>query len=88
MSISIDNSAFERGTDPVFQFLTLEQAMRIVAHRGDSDLQNRIEELAAKANEGLLSENEESEYHGYARANKFLAVLQAKARKIIAQSKK
>jgi uncharacterized protein YnzC (UPF0291/DUF896 family) len=55
-----------------------------VAFRGNETIQNRIEELAAKVNEGELTNDEQSEYHGYVRANKFLAIMQAKARKLLA----
>lgn len=83
---SIDNSAFDRGTDPILQFFTVDQARGIVAYRGDDKLQERIEELARKADEGELTEAERSEYQGYVRANKFVATLQAKARKLLTSS--
>jgi hypothetical protein len=84
MSTSIDTDAFDRGTDPILQFFTVDQARGIVQYRGDAALQTRIEELAAKANEGELTPEEQAEYEGYVRANKFMAILQAKARKLLA----
>lgn len=84
MTLTIDTAAFDRGTDPILQFFTLDQARGIVQYRGDAALQKRIEELAAKANEGELTPDERAEYEGYARANKFMAILQAKARKLLA----
>ena len=54
-SISIDNSAFDRGTDAILQFFTVEQARGIVAYRGNAAIEGRIEELACKANEGELT---------------------------------
>lgn len=87
MSTSIDSDAFERGTDPILQFFTVDQARGLVQYRGDAEMHNRIEELAAKANEGELTAEERAEYEGYVRANKFMAVLQAKARKLLATSK-
>lgn len=47
----------------------------------DEALRSRIEELADKSNEGALSDAEREEYSGYVRANKFVAVLRAEARK-------
>jgi len=82
-STTIDNAAFDRGTDPILQFFTVEQARMIAAFRGDDDICDRIEELASKSNEGELTDVERSEYQGYIQANKFLAILQAKARKRI-----
>jgi len=84
MSTTIDATAFDRGTDPILQFFTVDQARGIVQYRGDAALQKRIEELAGKANEGELTPDERAEYEGYIRANKFMAILQAKARKLLA----
>jgi hypothetical protein len=84
MISTIDLTAFDRAIDPVFRILSREQAVRIVDFHADEELQARIEELARKANEGELTDEERSEYAGYAQANKFIAVLQAKARRVIA----
>ena len=80
----VDPAAFDRATEPVLRILNREQAARIVGFHGDEDLQQRIEELAGKANEGELTDAERAEYQGYAQANKFIAVLQAKARSLLA----
>jgi hypothetical protein len=84
MSSLIDAAAFDRATEPVLRILNRDQARKIIDFHGDEDLQRRIEELAEKANEGELTEEEGAEYHGYAQANKFIAVLQAKARRLLA----
>jgi hypothetical protein len=83
MSIAFDTAAFDRGTDPIISFFNVEQARALVAYRGDTALQARIEELAEKSNEGNLTEQERAEYDGYVQANKFVATLQAKARKLL-----
>lgn len=80
----IDNAAFERVTDPILQFFTAEQARALADYRGDPSLSDEIELLAQKCNAGELTEAERGKYEGYVRANKFIAVLQAKARKLIA----
>jgi hypothetical protein len=80
----MDAAAFDRGTDAILQFFSVDLARRIIQYRGDAGLQHRIEELAAKANEGEVTPDERSEYEGYIRANKFMAILQAKARKLLA----
>ena len=87
MSTAIDTDAFDRGTDPILQFFTVDQARGIVQYRGDAAIESRIEELAAKANEDELTPDERAEYEGYVRANKFMAILQAKARKLLATAK-
>lgn len=84
MSSIADAAAFDRATDPVLRILSREQANRIVDFHGDEELQRRIEVLAEKANEGELTDEERAEYQGYAQANKFIAVLQAKARRLLA----
>jgi hypothetical protein len=85
MSISYDTHAFDRGTDFLLQILTVQQAESLVAYRGDDSLSSRIDQLAEKSSEGHLSEKEKAEYEGYVRANKFIATLQAKARKLLAR---
>lgn len=82
-SVLGSNDAFDRAVEPVIRLLTPDQAAEIVNYHGDDALQDRIETLAAKANEGELSDDELAEYEGYAQANRFLAILQAKARRRI-----
>ena len=66
------------------KILNRDQVLQIVDFHADEELQRRIEELAEKANEGDLSDEERAEYEGYAAANRFIAVFQAKARKLLA----
>src|SRR5688572_29015512 len=84
MSTTFDALAFERGTDPLLRFLTLETARALVAFRGDVALRQRIEDLAQRNTEWDLTEAERLEYEGYVRGNYFVAVVQAKARKLLA----
>lgn len=84
MSSLTDVAAFDRATQPVLKILNEDQARKIIDFHGDEELQRRIEELATKANEGELTEEELAEYQGYAQANTFIAVLQAKARRLLA----
>ena len=86
MSTTVDTTAFDKGTDQILEFFTVDQARAIVNFRGDAQLRARIEELAAKCNEGELSAAELAEYEGYVKANKFIAILQAKVRKLLARS--
>jgi hypothetical protein len=84
VATTFDTAAFDRGTDVVLQFFSTEQAQALVAYRGDEMIRARIEELAEKSTEGELSEQERAEYEGYVKANQFVAILQAKARKLLA----
>ena len=86
MSTTINVSAFNRGIDPLLQFFTEDQAREIVKYRSDLVLRQRIEELAELANEGELTPADQDEYEGYVQANKFVAILQAKVRKLLTSS--
>ncbi len=57
-----------------------DKAEAILNARPSSELQARLEELAAKSTEGGLTETERAEYQGYIRANKFVAILRRQAR--------
>ena len=83
MSPAINNSAFDRATEPIFGIFTPEQVHQIADYHADQELQDRIAQLADKANEGELTDEERAEYEGYAHANRFVAVLQAQARRRI-----
>lgn len=74
-------TAFHRGVDPLLRILLPGRADDLLSLPPDDTLRLRIEELAAKSNEGSLTEEELEEYSGYVRANKFVAVLRAEARK-------
>jgi hypothetical protein len=76
-----DSDAFDRGTDPVLRMFSVDQTQSIVDYQGDERLRARIEELAARIDDGTITAAEKSEYEGYVRANKFVAILQAQARK-------
>jgi hypothetical protein len=81
MSSTIQSSAFDRATQANFGILQPEQVHQIVDYHADDALQDRIAQLADKANEGELSDDERAEYVGYIEANRFVAVLQARARR-------
>jgi hypothetical protein len=81
MNPTINSSAFDRATQPIFCILTPEQVHQIADYHADDALQDRIAQLADKANEGELSEEESAEYEGYIQANRFVAVLQGHARR-------
>lgn len=80
------SAAFDRAIAPLVGVLSRDQAARITDFHADAALQSRIEELASKANEGELSESELAEYEGYAQANRFIAILQAKVQHLVEAS--
>lgn len=71
--------------DPVVACFTREVAQRVVNLRAAPELQARLDLLAEKCNEGLLTAEETAEYDAYIRAMDVLAVLQQQARVLLAQ---
>jgi hypothetical protein len=73
----------DRLLDPVGRCLTPEVAQKLLELRADAELQARIEELAEKCNEGQLTSAEREEYEAYVATSNFIAILQAKARRLL-----
>ena len=77
----------DRILDPIAEALSPEAARRIVALRGDADMQARIDELATKSNHGELTEEERAEYKSYVDLIDLISVLQAKAQQVLNASR-
>jgi hypothetical protein len=75
-------TAFNCGVEPLLEKIISDKADEILAFRSPPRLRQRIEELAGKSSEGRLTPRERAEYAGYVRANKFIAILQRKARQL------
>ena len=75
----------DRLLTPVTQCFTPEVAERLIALRAEPDVKARIEELAAKANEGQLSADERAKYEDYVDAVDLIGILQARARTVVAK---
>ena len=78
-----ESTAFDRAVRPVLQLFLPEKADDVLNFDPEPALQERIEELACKSTEDELTEQERSEYEGYVRANKFIAILQKQARRLL-----
>jgi hypothetical protein len=72
--------------DPVGECLTPEVASKLVALRATPRVQTRIDELADKCCDGTLTPEERMVYESYLRAINFIGVLQAKARRVLAEN--
>ncbi len=83
MDASSEIAAFDRGVRPLMQIVLPETAEAVISFDPDPELQERIDELAERSTEGQLTEAERSEYSGYVRANKFVAILQQYAQSLI-----
>jgi len=66
--------------DPFTECLTPEAAKRIAAFQAAPATQSRLDDLADKANEGLLTADEQAEYDRYRSVFHFVTILQSKAR--------
>lgn len=73
--------------EPVSRSFGLETARALAALRVGKRTQARVEKLAEKCNEGKLSSDERAEYEAYVQASTLIGILQAKARRILAQAK-
>jgi hypothetical protein len=72
----------DRLVEPVVRTLTPEVAKAIAELRADPELQSRMDELAERCNQGKLTPEERDEYETNIRFGNFLAIIQAKARRM------
>ena len=77
-------NVLDRLLDPVARCLTPEAARHLLNLRADPAAQERIDQLAAASTEGRLSPEECAEYETYVVASSFIAILQSKARTLLA----
>jgi hypothetical protein len=67
--------------DPLSECLDAESARRLIEMRVAAPVQDRIDELAARANEGALNAEELAEYEALINASDFISILKLKARR-------
>jgi hypothetical protein len=79
------HTAFERVLTAVGQCLDRQSAEALLRLRAETEMQGRIEELADKCTEGRLTSEERDEYEALIRVGNFVAILQAKARRLLAE---
>lgn len=78
--------SLDRLLDPFAGCFSPEVAAKLADLRADDEMQARIDYLAERANEGLLTAEEREEYVAYVHAIDVIAVLQAKARAVLRKS--
>ncbi|HJX11760.1 MAG TPA: hypothetical protein VJ733_14840 [Candidatus Binatia bacterium] len=84
MEDMIKSAVLDKMLEPVARCFTPAVAQQIADLRADLAIQARIDELAAKCNEGELTEAEKREYGAYVEAIDLIGILQAKARTVLA----
>lgn len=72
--------------DPARPCFTVETAKNLLSLHSEAAKVERIEELAAKANEAALSTAEHEEYLGYIYAGKMMSMLKLQARLFLQQA--
>jgi hypothetical protein len=72
--------------DPLGRCLDAESAQRIIALRVAAPVQERIDTLAERANNGVLTEDERTEYEALINAADFISILKLKARENLPSS--
>ena len=85
MVIMNETHVLDQLLDPVGQCLTPDVARSLLELRAPAQAQERIDELADKCTEGRLTAEEASEYDAYVWTGSFIAILQAKARAVLAK---
>ena len=88
MSYSNQTAVLERFLEPVAESLNVEAARKLVRIKADAKTQARVDKLARKCNNGEMTEEERAEYEWYVTAGNLIAVLQAKARLLLAKHAK
>ena len=73
--------------EPISRCFGLEAARALVGMQVSERTRARGEELVEKCNEGQLSPEERAEYEAYVQASTLIGILQAKARRVLAQAK-
>lgn len=69
--------------DPVSDALSKQAAQKILDLEPTSDVVLRVQELAEKSDAGTITEEERDEYRALADAGTLVALLKAKARRVL-----
>ena len=84
--ILMSTTLLDRLIEPFAECLTPESAQKIAALRADDEMQQHLDELAERANQGTLSDADRSEYERILAAFHFVTVMQARARRFLRAS--
>ena len=78
-----NTTTLDRLVEPLVRTFTPEVAKALIQLRADPELQARMDELAEKCNEGRLTTEEREEYETSVRFANYLAIIQAKSRRLL-----
>jgi hypothetical protein len=85
MAASAAHTVLEQIFDSLADCITPDVARRIEEIHLDPQAQVRIDELARKANRGVLTDEERAQYEDFIEAMDLLGIFQAKARFALSQ---
>lgn len=71
--------------EPLSRSLTSASARELLAVRPDQRVRRRVARLARKCDDGALTPEERAEYQVYVEVGDFVALLQARARHVLAR---
>ncbi|HXJ94434.1 MAG TPA: hypothetical protein VMT20_16430 [Terriglobia bacterium] len=81
MGHSIDATALDGLLDPLSRCLDTESARRVIEFRIDPEIQARVNVLAEQANNGVLTDEERTEFEAFINAADFISILKLKAQR-------
>jgi len=81
MGDPVGTTVLDRLLDPLSRCLDLQSARRLTEFRVDPEVQSQIDTLAERANDGLLSDGERTEYEAFINAADFISILKLKAQR-------
>ena len=84
--MATEEAIIDEMLEPLAEALTPEAARLFVELKAPASVQARVDELAAKCNEGELTDLERADYEKYVRIGNLFALLKAKAKRVIAES--
>ncbi len=73
--------------DPLNRCLDAESARRVLELGIPGSVQERVDKLAERANEGLLTDDERAEYEALINAEDLVAILKLKARRQLSEAR-
>ena len=86
MKTANSEAVLDRLVGPLGDCLTPDFARRLLALKADRQLQARVDYLAERCNQGLLTAQEHAEYSSYVKFGTFVAILKSKARQLLAHA--
>jgi hypothetical protein len=84
--MATDEAIIDEMLEPLAEALTPDAARLLADLKAPPSIQARVDALAAKCNEGELTERERADYETYVRVGNLFALIKAKAKRVVAQA--